>query len=66
MKKILFLSILISLLFSCKKGDRDLTLNQRIAENGQNPDELDLINRTSKNNLGYVYTESNDAGTNRI
>jgi 6-phosphogluconolactonase (cycloisomerase 2 family) len=66
MKKIFFLSILTSLLFSCKKGNTDLTLAQRIAENGQNPDELALINRTSKNNVGYVYTESNDAGTNRI
>ncbi len=66
MKKIFFLSILISLFFSCKKGNTDLTLAQRIAENGQNPDELALINRTSKNNVGYVYTESNDAGTNRI
>jgi len=66
MKKILFLLILTSLFFSCKRGNTDLTLSQRITENGQNPDELDLLNRTSKNSVGYVYTESNDAGTNRI
>ncbi len=60
---------------SCRKGDlypgKDesaLTLDVRITENGQNPDELDLINRSNsgKNYDGYVYTESNDGGTNRI
>jgi 6-phosphogluconolactonase (cycloisomerase 2 family) len=74
MKKVIYLSLLTMLFFSCNKEGNikneasSISLNEKISENGHNPDETDLQLGTSarKTSDGYVYTESNDAGKNHI
>lgn len=60
---------------SCKKNDvaiqstgqdDETTLKTLISENGTNPDELDLQNTSLLNAEGYVYSESNETGMNKI
>jgi len=65
MKHLLLFALITTLLFSCKKESN--SLSDMISENGQNPDEISSQTAASlSGNKGYVYTESNDAGTNRI
>jgi VCBS repeat-containing protein len=75
MKKVFFIALTTTLFFSCKKENSSInsekspiSLSELISEKGQNPDEAGVSNNLSakKNTDGYVYTESNDAGTNRI
>ncbi len=80
MKRVFLIALVTTLFFSCKKesniGNREgspASLSEMISENGQNPDEIisdgaaDGIGSSArKNNEGYVYTESNDAGTNHV
>jgi len=74
MKNIFFLASLTVLFFSCKKESKDdnskdplASLIELISEKGKNPDEItSQIAAALQNKEGYVYTESNDAGTNRV
>ncbi len=61
---------------SCKKNDlssvqtpgqdNETTLKTMISENGNNPDELDLLNPVLSKVVGYVYSETNESGMNKI
>lgn len=61
---------------SCKKNDLssvqtpgqddETALKSMINENGNNPDEQDLLNPSSSKVVGYVYSETNETGMNKI
>ncbi len=81
MKNIILVASLTVFFFSCKKESSNsnreappASLNEMISEKGQNPDEILFVGEASASNNGsphkskegYVYTESNDAGTNYV
>ncbi|MEO8117182.1 MAG: beta-propeller fold lactonase family protein, partial [Bacteroidota bacterium] len=61
---------------SCKKNDLssvqapghddETALKTMINENGSNPDEMDLLNPVLSKVVGYVYSETNETGMNKI
>ena len=72
----LFVVVIVLLLASCRKEEftnnptdaSQSSLHEMIAENGNNPDEaiLSATARTSEEDEGYVYIQSNDADKNTI